>query len=736
MNDLLQQFLVESRELVAQATDDLLALERTPGDAARFDSAFRAFHTLKGAAGIVDFDAMARALHAAEDALARGRGAPMPPAHVGDYLSCLDQVIQWLDHLEASGAPPADAEARADLLVRRFAEAAATPGDAAGDAADDTEADLWVDGLLAAAGEARAQARTALRLRPAEDCFFRGDDPLAVIETLPGLLVLRLEPAGPWPPRDEIDPFACRLVVLALLSAPEATLASHLHTVHGQMDVVPLSPAGPQDTAPSALPAAARALLEAQLALLSDRGAEAAAGRIASAGRLAENVLRRVGAAAAAEAVARAAAASAAAGDPGPLAAAIRQALAGATQAPAATDAPRAAAMADTARTLRVDVARIDALVKLTGEVTVAKNAVGHIARLAQTGTDLPALAARLKDQHALLARLTDELQSAVLNLRVLPLRHVFQRFPRLVREISADLGKPVRLVTEGEATEADKAVVEAVFEPLLHVVRNALDHGIEPPARRSAAGKPAVATLRLHAARQGERVVIAVADDGGGIDLPRVRRIAAERGVAGAEAVAALSDAEAIDLIFRPGFSTAETVTGLSGRGVGMDAVRAALARMGGSVAVDSRTGHGTTVRFTLPFTVMVTRVMTVEAGGQAFGIPMDAVVETVRVPRGRIVRVGAAAAFTLRERTVPLLSLARELGGPADGTASAEAQVVVIGTDGQIGGFEVDRLGERLDVVLQPMDGILTGMRGIAGTTLLGDGRVLLVLDVQEML
>jgi two-component system chemotaxis sensor kinase CheA len=381
-------------------------------------------------------------------------------------------------------------------------------------------------------------------------------------------------------------------------------------------------------------------------------------------------------------------------------------------------------------------VDRIDELVRLTGELTVVKNAIGHASALAQDGADAQAIAAALRDQHGLLNRLVGELQRSVLGIRVLPMRHVFQRFPRLVREISASVHKPVRLVVEGEETEADKAIVEAVFEPLLHAVRNAVDHGIEPGDRRAALGKPETGTLRLRAARAGDYVQIEVEDDGGGIDVARIRLVAAERRVASPEALAAMTDDAVIDLIFAPGFSTATEITGISGRGVGMDAVRAAVQRLGGRVTVQSEPGRGTVVRFTLPFEVMVTRVMTVEAGGQAFGIPLDSVTETVRVARDRIMPVGAARAFVLRHRTVPVVNLAEALGRPGSKSGPAEATIVVVRVGGQLGGIEVDRLGERMDIMLKPVEGLLGGLRGLSGTTLLGDGRVLIVLDLQEIL
>jgi two-component system chemotaxis sensor kinase CheA len=266
-------------------------------------------------------------------------------------------------------------------------------------------------------------------------------------------------------------------------------------------------------------------------------------------------------------------------------------------------------------------------------------------------------------------------------------------------------------------------------------VIRNSLDHGLETEAERVARGKPATATIHLRALRQGEHIVIEVEDDGRGVDLDRVRAVAIERGVASKAVLDAMSEAEAMDLIFAPGFSTAATVSDLSGRGVGMDVVRTTIERLGGRVFLTSRPGLGTLVRFNLPFTVMMTRVMTVEAGGQMFGLPLEAVVETVRVPRTAIASVGAARAFVLRDRTVPVIDLGKALGWEPAGGA-ADAIVVVVSAMGRLGGLEVDRLGDRLDAMLTAPDGLLADVPGIDGTTLTGDGRVLIVLDVTEIL
>jgi two-component system chemotaxis sensor kinase CheA len=624
MNEFLEQFLVEARELVEQAVADLLALEREPGDRASLDGSFRAFHTLKGGAGIVDFAAMGRAMHAAEDVLSmvrRGDRA-VTAALIGDCLACLDQVVQWLDSIEESGELPSGADAAAGRLAVRFA-----------------------------AGEA------AIEVAKTEAPAVGGETPAS---------------------------------------------------------------------------ATASAILREQIALLAIRG-EGLEGRIASAGRVAANVFRHLGRPDVAERIADAVTESLAGPEPESIARAIESAMESLNAAPAPDPIEPVANRPDPlSRSLRVDAERVDALVSLTGELTVAKNAFRHIAMLAQEG-DNP-LSASIGSEYGKLDRLIDGLQRAVLELRILPLRRVFQRFSRLVREMSETLARPVRLVIEGEETQADKAIVEMLFEPLLHVVRNAMDHGVEPSAERAAEGKSAIATICLRARREGEHVVVEVEDDGRGIDTDRVRTVAVERGLATSDIVAGMSEGAVIDLIFMAGFSTTTDVSDLSGRGVGMDAVRASIERLGGRVQLETRKGAGAIVRFVLPFSVMMTRVMTVEAGGQWFGIPLDAVIETIRVPRHEIRSVGKAHALVLRNRTVPLIGLAATLGW-AKAESSADATVVVASSGGVSGGLEVDRLGARMDVMLKPAEGLLSGIPAIAGTTMLGDGGVLLVLDVKEV-
>jgi two-component system chemotaxis sensor kinase CheA len=729
MNEFVEQFLLEARELVQQATDDLLALEQGAGGSDKVDSLFRAFHTLKGAAGIVEFAPMGRALHAAEGVLSdvRSISKPITPKTVNDCLACLDQITRWLDEMQVNGAAPVDADIAADQIVQRFAR---LPVAAASDEKASAEsASNWLEHLRDSHRDQLPSSRTALCYRPDADAFFRGEDPLALVANIPGLVAIDLA----WQ-KDvvlaDIDPFACVIRIVALAKASPDQVRGVLGGVIDQVEIAELGdeePIGNMSTR-------ARSLLEAQVLLLQVIESEGKIGRLAAAGRVSVNVLRHAGLAADASDVEAALAKSMTDGDASRLVSAIENVLAGKTSPAPVSGGREARAPQGAARAMRVDMERIESLVNLTGELTAVKNAFGHMAALAHSGQDPQSLAAGLREQQVRFDRLVGELQRAVLRIRILPLRQVFQRFPRLVREIAASVGKPVRFVTEGDATEADAAIVESLFEPLLHVLRNAVDHGVEASSQRAGRGKPSTATIVLRARRHLDNVIVEVEDDGGGIDVGRVREAASARGLVSSEVLSAMADAEVLNLIFLPGFSTAAEVTGLSGRGVGMDSVRAAVERVGGHVNVESRSGLGTVVRLSLPFTVMMTRVMTVETAGQVFGFPLDTVVETAMVARDHIVAVGAGRAFALRDKTVPLIDLAESLGLSRSDRAG-EAKVVVTSAAGQVAGVEVEKLGERMDVMLKPMDGLLSGMRGIAGTTLLGDGRVLIVLDIQGL-
>jgi two-component system chemotaxis sensor kinase CheA len=329
-------------------------------------------------------------------------------------------------------------------------------------------------------------------------------------------------------------------------------------------------------------------------------------------------------------------------------------------------------------------------------------------------------------------------MQGAIMQVRMLPVAEIFDRFPRLIRDIARRLDKQVDLAIEGQDTAADKMIIEALGDPLLHIVRNSLDHGIELPDARRAAGKPAAATVRLRAYQETDSVVIEVSDDGRGIDPAGIRSAAVAKGVVTRDEADRLSDQEAVNLIYRPGFSTAAEVSDLSGRGVGMDVVLSTVQKLGGRVSVVSQLGQGTTTRLSMPLSMAVTRVMIVAIADNLYGIPVDVVVQTVRLAPESIRRVKQDEVFVLRDEVVPLVRMAQKLGGataakPVDERGEA---VLVCRFDGRTVGLVIDDFREGMDVILKPMDGILASVPGYCGTTLLGDGRVLLILDLKELL
>ena len=386
---------------------------------------------------------------------------------------------------------------------------------------------------------------------------------------------------------------------------------------------------------------------------------------------------------------------------------------------------------------LKVAQDKIDRLMDLIGEMVVAKNALPYLANRAETVFGQRELAREIKTQYSVINRIAEDMQHAIMQVRMLPVGTVFQRFSRLVRDISRKLGKEVNLVIEGEDTEADKNVIESLADPLIHILRNSLDHGIETPAVRLAAGKPAAGTLRVSARQEGDRVLLDISDDGAGVDTTRVRAKAVERGLIPADRADTLTEHEAVQLIFLPGFSTADAISDLSGRGVGMDVVRSAVERINGTVALSSVRGQGTTLQLALPLSMAVTNVMMIETAGRRFGVPMDMIVETVRVPAEDIHRFKNAQTVVLRGRIVPLqaLNVLLSLDQAPRLNSDQEHAVLVVRLGNENIGLLVDDFHGTSDIILKPLEGVLAGITGFAGTALMGDGSVLMILNPKEL-
>lgn len=762
-NPVLQQFLQESREGLEGIAASLLALERAPDDGARMDELFRVVHTLKGNCGLFDFPDMFRVIHAAEDLMSAVRagqiafGGGMADA----LLDAMDFVAQQMDDIDVAGRPGNGHTAAAALTARlRALVPAAAAG--AGDMRTPVEAAAPQSARMAAAltlAEAAVRAACAdpaaagaaplwVEYAPEPECFFKGEDPLYQALQLPGVVWRRVTTADAWPAAAQLDPYRCNLLFQAVTTAPRAAVEEHFRYVPEQVWIAPVEP----PAAPCADPeraAEAFAIVRAQgEALAPDDGAPWVPGRVLAALATIRGCLRAIGRADLLDDLEVCGAAALEDAAATPLLAWIeRHAQGAAAAAPppvpvAQPEAePKFGRRADdqpAGRILKVEQAKVDRLMNLIGEMVAARNGLPYLAGRAENQYGARELAREIKAQHAVINRIVDEMQDAIMQVRMTPMSFVFQRFPRLVRDIARRLGKEVELVLEGETTEADKNVIEALADPLVHIVRNALDHGMEQPDERRAAGKPAAGRLVLAARQEADRVVIEVADDGRGIDPARIRQKAHAKGLVDEAQLGRMSDQEAVNLVFLPGFSTAEAVSDLSGRGVGMDAVRSAVDGLNGTVQLTSVAGRGTRLQLTLPLSMAVSSVMIVESGGARYGVPMDLVVETVRVPAGAVHAIGQREAAVLRGRIVPLRGLNELLllPDPQRRNDADELAVLVLRVQGQHLGLVIDDFCGVMEVILKPMAGILGSLATYAGSALLGDGSVLMVINPKELL
>lgn len=632
MDELLVQFLIEGPELLDQANDALLALEKAPDDSTCLNDAFRAVHTLKGSVGLFDLPPLESLLHAAEDTLSRLRGAgAVDPEVVDALLATLDQTESWLRALGETGALPADAAVTSIALRRRLSH---TPDDNSPDAPSLARPRDWI--LALAAAGLPAESRVAIRYKPDKDAYFRGEDPLAALSQAPDLTFLRLalteEAQGPY------DPFTCALDIEAASAASLQVVRESLRSIIDQVELGNLPEGAYEPT------------------------------RVRQSG----------------------------------------------------------------ARALRIDPGRIDELATLADELVAAKTGLVRLA--AQAAGEGSLLSQRLTAQAEVIDRLARRLHQGVGALRIIPVQPLLRQFPRVARDMAAGLGKEVDLVIDAGQVHADRIILEGLFEPLTHLLRNAIDHGAESAEARVAKGKPARNTIRLSARQAQGRLLVSIEDDGRGIDPSAVRAAALERGLMDEESLAALDDDQVIDLVFAPGFSTAAQVSALSGRGVGMDAVRAAVHRLGGRIVLSSKVDVGATVELSLPLAVSLTQVMVVSEAQERYGLAVEGVLATLRLAASDITPIRAGHAFDWRGRAVPLLPLSHLTGGKGR-IVGQDRRVLVVRAGGQSVGLAVDSIDDRLDVAIRPLDGLLAGMGGLAGTAILDDGQVLMILDPESL-
>ena len=400
-----------------------------------------------------------------------------------------------------------------------------------------------------------------------------------------------------------------------------------------------------------------------------------------------------------------------------------------ATSTPSASDAKQDHIKVKSRQTLRVDAEKLDSLLNLMGELVINKT------RLQQIGLSNQLL--ELTEATEQMDRVTTDLQSVVMKLRMLPVGQVFNRFPRMVRDLSHGLGKEINLIIQGEETELDRTVIDEIGDPLVHLLRNSIDHGIEMPADRVAAGKNPVGEVRLIARHEGNNVLLMVSDDGKGLNPEILKKKALEKGLVTKAELDAMDTAEVLRLIFLPGFSTAEVVTDVSGRGVGMDAVRNKIEALGGLLELESTIGKGTRVKIRLPLTLAIIQALLVRIREESYAIPLGSIDSTINIVPADIRTIQQQEVILLRGQIIPLIRLGRILGvaGPETFEPEQELFVVIVQSGDHKIGLLVDALVGQQEIVIKSLGKLLTGIKQIAGATILGDGQVVLILDVNAL-
>jgi two-component system, chemotaxis family, sensor kinase CheA len=724
-------FFQECEELLADLEAGLLALEGGDTDPETVNAVFRAVHSVKGGAGAFGLEQLVRFAHVFETTLdlLRARELEQTPHVLKVMLRAADLLADLVRAAQSSGhVDEARCQALADELVTL---SGGQPSDAASDAGSDGDLlgdDFDFKPLQVAFAEAEAPIADApaltewvIKFRPLATLYLKANDPALVIRELErlGPVEVSLEQAD-LPLLDDLDPEGAYLAWTIDLrtSAGEADIREAFEFVDGDCDL--------EITAVGGEAAAGEPTIDELLMGLEDE--EPA---VPSNGELDVMALIQRAQAEVASEVAK----------PEPPAAPPPVPVASAPS-PVATPAPAKAAepakAADPASggpapttTIRVDLDRVDRLINLVGELVINQAMLSQ--RVIEAGLVRSSNVALGLDD---LEQLTREIQDSVMAIRAQPVKSVFQRMPRLIREIAAATGKQVRLVTEGEGTEVDKTVIERLTDPITHMIRNAIDHGLEKPDDRIAAGKPAEGVVRLAAMHRSGRIVIEISDDGAGVDRKRVREKAIEKGLVSPEAV--LTDEETDNLLFMPGFSTASAISDISGRGVGMDVVKRSVQALGGRISIASKPGEGSTFTLSLPLTLAVLDGMVVTVDGHTLVVPLTAVIETLQ-PKPQTVRsLGPnGMVVAVRDAFVPLIDIGAALGFRSTPIDPCSGVALLVEND--VGGHAallLDAIQGQRQVVIKSLESNYQQVDGIAAATILGDGRVALILDVDAII
>ncbi|MBV2127837.1 chemotaxis protein CheA [Arsukibacterium indicum] len=709
--DILQDFLVEAGEILELLQEQLVELENNPDDANLLNAIFRGFHTVKGGAGFLSLTELVDACHGAEnvfDILRTGKRRVTP--------ELMDVILQTLDAINS-------------MFVEVQARQPLTPANPA-----------LLDALHhysepETAGEAvpavAAEPELPVEPEPVPQESIQGGDIDDISEAEFERMLDELHGKGA-PGRADTAPAAA---VSAQEDADNSDITDDefeaiLDQLHGKGSFVPdtnktagTAPAKPASKAPASSSDASSGGDDE----ISDDEFEALLDQLHGKGKAPVEAPAPAERKPAPTAAAKPAAAASTPAAAKPAAPAATAAPAAAAQPADKAAAANAAPAAET--TVRVDTKRLDQIMNMVGELVLVRNRLVSLSTSTQDEEMTKAISN--------LDVVTADIQGAVMKTRMQPIKKVFGRFPRVVRDLARSLQKDINLVLEGEETDLDKNLVEALADPLVHLVRNSVDHGIEMPDVRLKAGKPKIGLVKLAATQAGDHILLTIQDDGAGMDPEKLKGIAIKRGILDVDAAARMSDNEAFNLIFAPGFSTKEQISDISGRGVGMDVVKTKISQLNGTVQINSKLGEGTLLEIKVPLTLAILPTLMVMVGKQTFALPLAGVNEIFHLDLAKTNIVDGQLTIVVRNKAIPLFYLEHWLvKGSNKQLRREQGHVVIVQIGTQQVGFVVDSLIGQEEVVIKPLDALLQGTPGMAGATITSDGGIALILDVPNLL
>jgi two-component system chemotaxis sensor kinase CheA len=729
--DILQDFLVEAGEILEQLQEQLVDLENNPEDADLLNAIFRGYHTVKGGAGFLSLTELVEICHGAENVfdVMRNGQRTLTPELMDIILQATDVVVEMFERVKARDPlEPADAHL-VDLLHKLSRPESPDENIFGEQSAPASEPEPAIEEPELVVEEPTAQAPSASDSAGSIEEITE-DEFEALLDELHGSGAPGQSPAAKSEPPKAATPAA----VSDSDDITDEEFEALLDDLHGkgkfssEAESVPAKAPAPAPVTPSA--SGDEEITDDEFEALLDQlhGSGQGPTKQGAASKAPEPPVDKAATEAVQKAKQAAPAAPKASAAPSAASPAKASAPAAAKPAPKKDEKKGTPAAPPAETTVRVDTKRLDQIMNMVGELVLVRN---RLISLGINSND-----ESMSKAIANLDVVTGDLQGAVMKTRMQPIKKVFGRFPRVVRDLARSLKKEITLELVGEETDLDKNLVEALADPLVHLVRNSVDHGIEMPDDRAAAGKPRMGTVQLAASQEGDHILLTIEDDGKGMDPEKLKEIAISRGVLDADAAARMSDVEAFNLIFAPGFSTKTEISDISGRGVGMDVVKTKINQLNGTVNIDSQLGKGTRLDIKVPLTLAILPTLMIVVGKQTFALPLGAVNEIINMDIKKTNTVDGQLTMIVRSKAIPLFFLGEWLIRGPKNIDREKGHVVVVQIGTQQVGFVVDALIGQEEVVIKPLDALLQGTPGMAGATITSDGGIALILDIPSLL